>query len=182
MRVPLTSERAHNNQPATNTCRTARSCKIDQTPSLVIDAALHLRSTTNTHNRTHPPERKHPGQHLSGSHSRTSSRNSTTTEMQKRSGKRIRRHVRHATPRRIHRTCTVHGDAPHAYKRADSKRPTSHQNLPVELHAGATSRIYAKPNKRRSAEPGAHNKPTQPDACTRAQASSTAAEQVAGAH
>ena len=126
MRVTLTSERAHNNQPATNTCRTARSFKIGHTPSLVIDAALHLRRTTNTHNRTHPPERKHPGQHLSGSHSRTSNRNSTTIELQKRSGKRIRRHERHATPRRIHRTCTVHGDAPHAYKRAGLKRPTSH--------------------------------------------------------
>ena len=49
MRASLTSERAHNNQPATNSCQTARSCKIDHTPSLVTDAALHLLSTTNTY-------------------------------------------------------------------------------------------------------------------------------------
>ena len=38
--------------------KSAVSCKIDHVPSLVSDAALHLRSTTNPHNRTCPPERR----------------------------------------------------------------------------------------------------------------------------
>ena len=115
MRAMLTSKRAHNNQPATNTCRTARSCKIELFPSLVIGAALHLVNTTNTHNRTHSPERKHPKVHLNGSQSRTGNTNPITIELQKpQRGKRIRRHVGHATPGRTNLTCTVHGDASHA--------------------------------------------------------------------
>jgi hypothetical protein len=78
-----TSERAQNNQPATDTCRTARSCKIELFPSLVIGAALHLVNTTNTHNRTHSPERKHPELHLNDSQSRTDNTTPITIELQK---------------------------------------------------------------------------------------------------
>ena len=36
-RVTVTSERAHHHQPSTYACRTVRSCKIDNTPSLGSD-------------------------------------------------------------------------------------------------------------------------------------------------
>ena len=36
-RVTVTSERAHHPQPSTYACRTVRSCKIENTPSLVSD-------------------------------------------------------------------------------------------------------------------------------------------------
>ena len=42
------------------TCRTARMCNIEDTLSQTSDAALHLVHTTNPHNQTHAPERKHP--------------------------------------------------------------------------------------------------------------------------
>ena len=77
MRVTLTGERAHNNQPAPNTCRTARSCQIENTPSLVSDAALHLRRTTNPHNRTYPPECRHTHVRTSGLKSTNQPRIST---------------------------------------------------------------------------------------------------------
>ena len=77
MRVTLTGEQAHNNQPAPNTCRTARSCQIENTPSLVSDAALHLRRTTNPHNRTYPPECRHPHVRTSGLKSTNQPRIST---------------------------------------------------------------------------------------------------------
>ena len=55
-RLESTESVALSSAPASN--KSAVSCKIDHVPSLVSDAALHLRSTTNPHNRTFPPERR----------------------------------------------------------------------------------------------------------------------------
>ena len=70
------------NQPRISTCRTARVCNIEDTLSQTSDAALHLVHTTNPHNQTHAPERKHPQLQRNKWRARTDSTVSITIELQ----------------------------------------------------------------------------------------------------
>ena len=137
-RVTVTSERAHNHQPSTYACRTVRSCKIENTPSLVSDATLHLRSKTTAHAQcmamrvTLTGERAHNNQPAPNTcRTARSCQIENTPSLVSDAALHLRNITEHIL---------LSAGIPTS-ERAGSNRPTSHEYLPVELNACATSRI-----------------------------------------